>query len=81
MALGTFDFKPAKGDLVKVISDGIPFIAKGSIARIARVYEERYYLERHPGVPIDLSQLEVLAYRERGGTDQKPEEMMNLLMG
>lgn len=65
MALGTTGFKPAKGDLVKVISDKYPSIPKGTIAPVISIYKagRQYSIEGYADTLIDVSDLEVLSYK------------------
>lgn len=65
MALGTADFKPMSGDLVKIITDRYPSVPKGTIAPISCFYKHfsKYALKGFEEVLIDLSELEVLSYK------------------
>lgn len=64
MALGTTDFKPSKGDLVKVISDKYPSMPKGTIARVICISTSgtKYIIEGYTDAVTDASDLEILSY-------------------
>lgn len=65
MALGIGGFKPAVGDLVKVISDSYPAIRRGTISRIAGMSNSKDYcfIEENVEVPVNTRDLELVAYR------------------
>lgn len=71
MVLGTADFKPGSGDLVRVVSSNYPSIPNGTIALVRMVSEAgtEWFLEGYEEPIMSSSELEILSYnktREEG---------------